>query len=85
MTETSFGPMRRDELSYRMSWWFLAKHSGVLTALARRAIDEAVAAASTKMLFPEWVPLIDRADLPRAARSSLHRPACGEMFTPRVE
>ena len=56
----AFGPMRRDDVLYRMPWWFLVKHSGVLTALARRAIDEAVAAASTKMLFPERVLLIDR-------------------------
>ena len=55
-----FGPMRRDDVLYRMPWWFLVKHAGVLTGLARRAIDEGIAAATGKMLFPERVLLIDR-------------------------
>lgn len=57
----AFGPMRRpDEPLYRLPWWFLVKHAGVLTGLARRAIDEAIGATVTKMVFPEGVLLIDR-------------------------
>ena len=56
-----FGPMRRpDEPLYRAPIWFVVKHSGIVTGLARRAIDEAVTASESKMLMPERTLLIDR-------------------------
>jgi alkylation response protein AidB-like acyl-CoA dehydrogenase len=39
--------------------WFIVKHAGNTTALARRAIDEAIAAAETKMVMPQRQLLID--------------------------
>ncbi len=54
------GPMTWDDPICRLPWWYLCKVGGVLTALARRSIDEAVAAATDKMLMPEFVLLIDR-------------------------
>jgi alkylation response protein AidB-like acyl-CoA dehydrogenase len=55
-----FAPMQRDDPLYRMPSWFVIKHAGILTALARRAVDEAVAACETKLLLPDGVLLIDR-------------------------
>jgi indole-3-acetate monooxygenase len=52
-------PMQRDDPLYRMPAWLIVKHSGNLTALARRAIDEAVTAAETKMVLPQRQLLID--------------------------
>ncbi len=52
--------VRTDQAIYRLPWWFLVKVSAVHTGIARRAIDEAVHAAENKMLFPEFVSLIDR-------------------------
>jgi indole-3-acetate monooxygenase len=52
-------PMLRDDPLYRLTMWFIVKHGGNTTALARRAIDEAVAAAQTKMVFPQRQLLID--------------------------
>ena len=53
-----FAPMRRDDPLYRLTMWFIVKHAGNTTALARRAIDEAIAAA-TKMVMPQRQLLID--------------------------
>ena len=55
-----FGPMRRDDPLYRMPSWFVIKHAGIHTALARRAVDEAIAACETKLILPDSVQLIDR-------------------------
>lgn len=54
-----FGPMRRDDPLYRLPMWFIVKHAGNTSALARRAIDEAVAVARTKMVMPQQQLLID--------------------------
>ncbi len=56
-----FAPMRRDDPLYRLTMWFIVKHAGNTTALARRAIDEAIAAAETKMVMPQRQLLIDHA------------------------
>jgi alkylation response protein AidB-like acyl-CoA dehydrogenase len=54
-----FAPMRRDDPLYRLPMWFIVKHAGNTTALARRAIDEAVSAAETKLVMPQRQLLID--------------------------
>ncbi len=53
-------PMQRDDPIYRLPSWFIYKVAGVLTGLARRALDEAIVAATDKTLFPEFIQLIDR-------------------------
>lgn len=53
-------PMVREDPIYRLPSWFLYKVAGVLTGLARRSLDEAIAAATDKTLFPEMIQLIDR-------------------------
>ena len=57
-----FSPMRRDDPLYRLPMWFIVKHAGNTTALARRAIDEAIEAAQTKMVMPQRQLLIDLPD-----------------------
>jgi len=57
-----FSPMRRDDALYRLPMWFIVKHAGNTTALARRAIDEAIEAARTKMVMPQRQLLIDQPD-----------------------
>ena len=57
-----FSPMRRDDPLYRLPMWFIVKHAGNTTALARRAIDEAIEAAQTKMVMPQRQLLIDQPD-----------------------
>ena len=52
-------PMHRDDPLYRLPMWLIVKHAGNTTALARRAIDETIAAAETKMLMPQRQLLID--------------------------
>ena len=54
-----FAPMRRDDPLYRLPMWFIVKHAGNTTALARRAIDEAIVAAETKVVMPQRQLLID--------------------------
>lgn len=54
-----FSAMRRDDPLYRLPMWFIVKHAGNTTALARRAIDEARDAAQTKMVMPQRQLLID--------------------------
>jgi alkylation response protein AidB-like acyl-CoA dehydrogenase len=55
----AFGPMSREDPLYRLPMWFIVKHAGNTTALARRAIDEAVEAAKTKTVMPQQQLLID--------------------------
>ena len=55
-----FAPMQRDDPLYRLPSWFLIKHAGILTGLARRAVDEAVEACRAKLLMPDGILLIDR-------------------------
>lgn len=55
-------PMRNDwdEPLYRLHWWYIVKLAGVLTGIARHAIDEAISIAEGKLLIPGMKHLIDR-------------------------
>ena len=61
--ELSFSPLRptkREENLYRLPWWFIVKVAGVVLGIGRRAIDEAMAIADTKLVMPDFVMLRDR-------------------------
>lgn len=52
-------PVRRDGPLYRMNGAFFANLHGVPLGLARRAIDEVIAMAKTKVLMPQMVMMSD--------------------------
>ena len=79
-----FSPMRRDDPLYRLPMWFIVKHGGNTTALARRAIDEAIEAAQTKMVMPQRQLLIDMPDtLEAIARAEAATRSARDSWSPR--
>src|SRR3954468_22707101 len=54
-----FGPSQRDEPLYRFNSFFLAKMGGVAIGVARRALDELVTLATTKVQMPAMTYLRD--------------------------
>lgn len=53
------GPIKRDRPLYRLPGSFFVNVHGVPLGLARRAIDEAIAIAKTKVLMPQFVTMCD--------------------------
>jgi alkylation response protein AidB-like acyl-CoA dehydrogenase len=53
-------PTKREENLYRLPWWFIVKVAAVVLGIGRRAVDEAMAIADTKLVMPDFLMLRDR-------------------------